>query len=359
MKKLLFYALILLIVTGGCSKKNTPRPNVEPQQPAGMNPIRTDGSISGKLTTAPGPGIFLVVSTFPSGEKVIVDGHVAADGAFYFPGLPAGNYSLALSTNNRYLPLENKAIKVITGNQTDAGTIILMPNPENGNIVGMISPYRAASTCLVQCMEPYSTNSYPGVIDPATGKFEIKNLPPGKWLLYFQPNNGFKAPLGAYVVISTRQTADLGFINFEPAPVVSLLSLTANGKSLRMDGNATYDGTKFVLAGRYVRGVMNSIGDGSYSLTISLDKLGTTGSYVCNANSTSKITYSQRLYGLGISNDTWTRLGKDANGTVVVKNIDLVNKTITGTFQASLVASNSPKMGIQQLTNGSFTAMYN
>jgi len=357
MKKLLFYALLLLVVTGGCSKKNTLQPNVGPQQ-EGMGPVTTDGSISGRLSTAPGPGIVLVVSTFPGGKKVIVDGHVAADGAFYFPGLPAGNYSLALSTNSRYLLLDNKAIKVVTGKQTDAGTISLIPNPENGNIVGMISPSRAASVCLVQCMEPFGINSYPGVIDPANGKFEIKNLPPGKWAVYFQPNNGFKAPERAYVVIGTRQTAGLGFITFQPAPLVSLLSLTANGKSLRMDGAATYDGTKFVLAGRYSRGTMNSIGDGSYSLSISIDKLSAAGSYVCNATGTSKINYSQRLYGMGISTDTWTSLGKGANGAVVVTNIDPVNKTITGTFQASLVASSSAGTGIQQLTNGSFTAMY-
>ncbi|RZK68762.1 MAG: carboxypeptidase regulatory-like domain-containing protein [Pedobacter sp.] len=333
-----------------------PQSNAEMQEPESA--VINHGSISGKIIPTPVSEISLIISNASNGKKVIVDGYVNINGEFYFPGLPSGSYTLDLSANSRYMPLDFKAIQVTSGKQTDVGTIVLKPNPDNGNIIGIISPVQASSAFIVQCVEPFSSNSYSGVVDPATGHFEITNLPAGKWSIYFQPNNGFK-PQNSLITINNKQTANIGTITFESAPFVSSISMIANGKTLRMTGSAIYDGTKLNISGRYSRGVNNSIGDGIFNLTISLDQVTVPGTYVCNSTTTSKITYTQNLYGLGAPNGTWASTKEGSDATIIVTNVDLANKTIKGTFTANLGTTTSSKIAIQQITSGSFTAIYN
>jgi hypothetical protein len=356
MKRLIAYILTMSVILS-CSKKNILQSNDDIQKPE--SEIINDGSISGKIIPTPVSEVSLIISNTSNGKKVIVDGYVNINGEFYFPGLPSGSYTLDLSTNSRYMPLDFKAIQVTSGKQTDIGTIVLKPNPDNGNIIGVISPANASSAFIAQCVEPFSSNSYSGVVDSATGNFEITNLPAGKWSISFQSNNGFKSRQNSLITINNKQTANIGTITFESAPSVSSISVIANGKNLNMIGSAKYDGTKLDISGRYSRGLNNSIGDGIYTLTISLDQVTVPGTYICNSTTSSKITYTQNLYGLGAPNGTWASTKEGSDATIIVTNVDLANKSIKGTFTANLGTTTSSRIAIQQLTSGSFTAIYN
>lgn len=359
MKKQLLYAVIAMVLTIGCGKKNMPSPQDGPDQPGAPTGSLAAGSIVGRMMPHPGPGVSLLASTMRSGQKSTINGNMDDNGNFVFAGLPAGSYVIELSANMRYLPLDPKDLTVLAGRQTDAGTVMLVPNPNNGTIVGSVSPANAALSISAQCIDPYQAMSFSGTVDPSTGKFELTNLPPGRWLVAVRPSNGFKDGQSPLATVSPGKASDVGTVRLEQGPVVFPILLSANGRNLRMNGRASYDGSALSLSGTYSRGAMNSIGDGSWKLSISLDQVKEPGVYSCSPSTSSKVTFTQNLYGMGANNGSWNSQVTGSEAKVVVTKIDVSSKTITGTFTASLNGSSRSARGKQELAMGSFVAAYN
>ena len=302
-------------------------------------------------------------------------------GSFILSSLPAGPYQI---TVNRGFDLGNinLALVNLNGGQTkDIQTITLSTGNSlayvvNGTsaITGAVSPVKAGS--FAYAYHKKMLHQYTGTID-ASGKFIIKDLPEGSYYVNVNPATNYtaKATIAHDLDLSINQTADAGSFLFDDNTdknTINYLSYELDGVKKYRDlyYKAFYIMPKFSLYTYATGSVYMASIDANRSITtdrldIIMDNISGPGTYALTSSAASiKLTHQDIVNRSGAMGSTrraagpisvWSTVGSGGSGTLTITAVDLVNKTISGTFTAVTVPESGAAKVNRVITNGSFS----
>lgn len=231
-----------------------------------------------------------------------------------------------------------------------------------GTISGTISPVGKAIAVHALSQENIS---YSAVLE-ANGTFKFHDLPNGTYSIDIVPAAGFTARSSIPTNVTARHDTNIGtLLVYESSGSNSLnylsYNVNDNAGKLRTVSSCSYIGLNITISAQLteLRQNRNSLISPIVvdQLDIVLDNVTGKGIYNCKGTPSSTIRLSNRKTSpFGVSPlYIWNAVNAGGSGIVEINAVDPINRTITGTFSASLVPESSGATGIKLLSNGVFT----
>lgn len=231
----------------------------------------------------------------------------------------------------------------------------ISPQPEEktGSITGTVSPIGAASTVIILKDGDPVDKIQQTVPDATTGRFSFSGLQPGTYALMSEPVIGYMPTDNQAIEVKAEQETAVALVfNNYPISTPDIPINFESGFSTRAQyKNQTLTITKFRSEGKY-----GQLGYKTFELTIQLDAVTGTGTYVCDAVSKSSIRYVSAYDGT-IGFRTWGSKTTNGFATVTITTFDPDRKKVSGTFNGNLPAIAGTK-GTVIITDGAFDVVY-
>ena len=299
--------------------------------------LQLPGSITGTINPA-GAAVQVTLKSQVDPAKILTISADPKTGNFALKEVPVGNYILSCTGSSGYKNSADQIISISSEKETNAG-VIQMATIVPGNIVGTISPVGSVASIKATYLGGQSL-SYNAVPD-SKGNFFIPNIIPGNYTVTFMLNSGsiLFAPFGKVVRVMEAKETNMGTIVMTTTQPPYMFSAMVNGAPFKTNSAYGTFSTEQNLM---------TINAGAYTLSIA--KFTSPGEYVCNSTSASGISYTV-VYPThpGLADGFITVLSsttKSINGSGVIKitAIDQLEKTVSGTFECTLVGSAGPKV---------------
>jgi hypothetical protein len=306
------------------------------------------GSISGMISPA-GAATSVSLTSTSGGSTYYAT--PTGTGSFLFSFIAPGTYTLNFTAALGYVAPVSPAITVTTAQNTDAGTLVFKAAAP-GSISGSVSP--AGSVAYVQAVYIGSATLRYTVVPDAGGNFKINNVTPGNYYVTAAPNagNNLYAPYSRRIAVTEGQYISVGTINLTTTPPPYPFSCTVDGT----DGYSTLPGALYSPS-KQTLSISTTVNGNLVSVNAG-DVTGP-GNYTCNSNTSSSITYTVPPKISQIPEDNnrpstiWsTKAG--GSGSITITSIDVVNKTVSGSFSGSLGPSSSNATNMKTITKGAF-----
>ena len=230
----------------------------------------------------------------------------------------------------------------------------ILPQPEEktGSISGTVSPIGSASTVIILRDGDPVDKIQKTVPDATTGRFSFSGLKPGTYAVMGEPVNGYMPTDNQAIEIKAEQESAvvLFFTNLITTPDIPI-SFKSGFSTRAQYKNQTLTIVKFRSEGRY-----GQLGYKTFELTIQLDAVTGTGTYVCDAVSKSFVRYVSAYDGT-IGFRTWGSKTTNGTATVIITTFDPDSKKVSGTFNGSLPAIAGTR-GTVVTTEGAFDVVY-
>jgi len=222
-----------------------------------------------------------------------------------------------------------------------------------GSLSGTIIPAESISKITATLAE--GGQQYP--IQISNGKFIGSELPEGNYTLDYTPNDFYQKPSGTTLAVKLGKNTDAGTIS--PKEKSASISCYVNGQYQSWTRKGYYSGTLLQLV-KYTTGTgipeLDFKMDLTYDLGITLSPFNGPGTYACDPSTKSGITYRLIKGALPISIQDTENPGSSA--TVIITNVDPVERTIKGTFTAFLAARSASSGDALTITKGVINAKY-
>ncbi|QJD95000.1 carboxypeptidase regulatory-like domain-containing protein [Mucilaginibacter robiniae] len=247
----------------------------------------------------------------------------------------------------------SKKEKSIIPTSTTSTTGTSGATTNTGSVSGMISPIRAVKTITVLFLKTGTT--YSCTADTVTGAFSLANLPEGNYKIDFSTDPHYNGLASVNTVVTAGRNTDVG--KFTTKEANFYLSYEINGTFEGWLFKGYYSSTLFNIGplsiGTYPEDMRTA-----YYPSITLDGLTGPGTYTCKGASKSKITYSGYRLGNGFRISYQSTEYAGGEGTVVITSIDPNNRTIKGTFTATLTSASGNAADSKTIKNGLINATY-
>jgi len=233
---------------------------------------------------------------------------------------------------------------------------------DKGTISGTISP--AGKAIAVQALDTKSF-VHSATLD-ASGAFKFSDLSADTYSISIVPTSGFTArSSGLPVTVTAGHDTQMGALLLYPSSgsnSLNYLSYNVDGNpgALKTTYSCAYVGPNLIISARTTEYRQNAssliVQVVVNQLDLILDNVNGVGSYNCKGTSSSTIKLSNRQTSpFGVSPlYTWSINNTGGSGTVQITAIDLVNRTIGGTFTATVVPENGGATGNKVITSGVF-----
>lgn len=347
MKKFLSYWLLLFVFVNACKKSDE-----------NDSQSKTPGTVSGKFNPALEAATGVMASTIIDGQTVVFYPSAVVGGNFNFTDLPPGEYTLSFTADPRYIAPVNKPIKVTAGVNTNAGTIDFAENINLGSVYGTVNP---AGPALQAWLSSHTLKDHVSLTvtpDPVTGRFQFSKVPADTYSLNFVTLDKPRLLGSTLIRVPAGEQVDAGSHSFVQnyTGITSLLRHKLDGTVISWRGTATYSSPLLEITGRNTESTMIQGNYITYILSIKLDQVTAPGTYVISETSNSSLSYSAS--GMFSGAGAWTTRRPGGSATVVVSEIDLSAKTISGTFTATLIRTSGFTGSGREITEGSFSMKY-
>lgn len=178
--------------------------------PAVLPPAPTTATLSGQVS--PAGSIATVTATDASGKATTVTPN-GSTGAYSFPGLTLGTYTLTFAPAAGYTAPTAASVILVAGGTT-APTTTVAPAPTTATLSGQINP--AGAVASVRATNDASGTAYT-TTPTSTGAYSFPNLPFGRYTVLFIAAAGFNA-----TIATTSATVVAGGTTMPPLTVSQL-----------------------------------------------------------------------------------------------------------------------------------------
>lgn len=245
---------------------------------------------------------------------------------------------------------------------SDKNTVPRISATTTSILQGVITPRE--STIAVEAIKAGSLNPSARVTpDAGSGAFEFLDLSAGSYTVRVIATPMFTPINDLTINLESGQRKDVGILYVYPLSAGPTIYYNVNDAAKKGVVTIQYASPKLSIAHvdiikRYA-GTAEQMID-QYTLDINLDNITETGTYICDATTSSYVNYVRAVPSTGIIITgrpwiTWSSLNTGGSARVVITSIDTVAKTISGTLTATLISANYSKTLI---TNCVFKAPY-
>jgi hypothetical protein len=366
MKQLIYCLILLGVQLSACQKNSTDTP-APPNGPdtTGTGHLNAPGNISGSVIPATS---ITEVKLLDAGGKALATFAPDSRGEFIFRSITPGNYKLNFTPAAAYIK-PNDIPVTLTGGQNLLAGAINVASAGNAGISGIIAPATAANLIYARNTTDWSVY-FELKPDPNTGRFSVSQIPPGTYEIVFIAANAFVKQPSQTITVAKDQQADIGTVQFTPLARVAQLSCKVNGTAISWDTFNEYRGTSVMVtytdAVLSIRGLWQSPAIPSpasnvrtHEINIRLENVTGPGTYMCDETTGSVMNYAYKIQHTMSPLPITSSKNTGGKATVIISSIDVVAKTITGSFTADL----KPKVvlgGItgHVITDGVFSVKY-
>lgn len=223
-----------------------------------------------------------------------------------------------------------------------------------GSLSGVITPVASITRVVITSLATAEAKSVN--VDPSKGSFSMKGLSAGSYTLDYIETDFFVKPAQTKVTVKADQNTEVGTISATER--VAPISCYVNGEYQGWIRKGYYS-NKLLQLVNYTIPSSGPNGNGletKYDLDITFRNFNGVGTYVCDNTKDTEITYS--LYRGGLLQSRQSTETQGNIGTVTITSFDPVEKTIKGTFTATLAARSQSSNDGRAITKGIINASF-
>ncbi|MFD2718980.1 hypothetical protein ACFST9_09655 [Hymenobacter monticola] len=323
----LLYSLLVgasLTATSCGDKKNDPV--VQPPAPA-------TATLSGQVS----PAGSITTVTVSNASGPVATATPTSTGAYSFPGLTLGAYTLAYTPAPGYTAPATAAVTLAAGGTAVPTTTVALA-PTTATLSGQINP--AGAVASVRATNDASGTVYT-VTPSSTGAYAFPNLPFGRYTVQLVAASGFNQTISAFsaTVVAGGTTVPVFTVSRLPTEALYTLStgnvvpVYISPQVLGSDRFITFENSTNQRLTLFLQGLTPTVG------TVSL----TTAANYAQYNGPDFVNYRSNY-------------GSAASGTLTITGVNTISRLYSGNFSfvGGAVNPNVGSPSTRTITNGSF-----